>query len=201
MKASGKLSAILAVAVASASVLSFASCGKQGDDQVSTTAPATTAAVTDAGPTDVQYVPNVTKPSYEADTIEVERSRVNEYATEPDGDGSFVTEVGSVQFVYPEYFAQGNSYVSIKEIVVDDQGFTSKADAYVDFAVLARGEGEDKVKVSYIGYDANGEITRRSQITVNLFGLNVGEISEGNRMDFKRETVKIVFTEFKEITE
>ncbi len=194
------ISAILAVIIAFACVISLASCNDPKTPEVSQTQ-ATEATTAKPAETDVNYVPNVTAPAATAGTVEEKHSRINEYATEPDGDGSFVTEVGEVQFVYPEYFAQGNSYVKIKKIVVDDQGFTSKADAYVDFEVLARGAGEDKVKVSYIGYDANGEITRRSQITVNLFGLNVGDISEENRMDFKRETVKIVFTEFKPIEE
>ena len=194
MKKSRIISAILAVVIASASILSLASCGGNETPETPSDA-ATTAPVTEAK-TDVQYVPNVTKPAAAPETLEQDQSRVNEYATKPDGDGSFITEIGSVKFVYPEYFADGNSYVAIRNIVVDDLGFTSKADAYVDFEVLARGKNEDKVKISYIGYDANGEITRRSQITVNLFGLNVGEISKENRMDFKRETVKIVFTEF-----
>lgn len=194
MKKTRIISAILAVIIASASILSLASCG--GNENPEASSNATTAPVTEAEKTDVQYVPNETKPAAAPETVEQDQSRVNEYATQPGGDGSFVTEIGSVKFVYPEYFADGNSYVAIRNIVVEDLGFTSKADAYVDFEVLARGKNEDKVRVSYIGYDANGEITRRSQITVNLFGLNVGEISEENRMDFKRETVKIVFTEF-----
>ncbi len=194
MKKSRIISAILAVIIASASILSLASCGGNENPDVSLNA--TTAPVTEAEKTDVQYVPNETKPANAPGTVEQDQSRVNEYATKPDGDGSFVTEIGAVKFVYPEYFADGNSYVAIRNIVIDDLGFTSKADAYVDFEVLARGKNEDKVRISYIGYDANGEITRRSQITVNLFGLNVGDISKENRMDFKRETVKIVFTEF-----
>ena len=194
MKKSRIISAILAVVIASASILSLTSCG--GNETPEASSNATAAPVTESEKTDVQYVPNETKPAAAPGTVEQEQSRINEYATEPDGDGSFVTEIGAVKFVYPEYFADGNSYVAIRNIVIDDLGFTSKADAYVDFEVLARGKNEDKVRVSYIGYDANGEITRRSQITVNLFGLNVGEISKENRMDFKRETVKIVFTEF-----
>ncbi len=194
MKASKLISAILVIAIALVSVLSLTACdGKE--PEISHTEPPT-AATTKPAATDVQYEPNVTKPGSAANTVEEDLSRINEYATKPDGDGTFVTEVGAVKFVYPEYFAQGNSYVAIDKIVVDDLGFTARADAYVDFKVLARGANEDKVKISYIGYDENGEITRRSQITVDLFGLKVGEISKENRMDFKRETVKIVFTEF-----
>ena len=191
------LSVILALIVALACVVSLASCdgAKTPETSQTQTTEKATEKVTEKK-TDVNYVPNETAPAVTAGTVEEDHSRINEYATKPSGNGEFVTEIGQVKFVYPEFFADGNSYVKIKKIVVDDQGFTSKADAYVDFEVMARGKNEDKVKVSYIGYDANGEITRRSQITVNLFGLNVGDISEENRMDFKRETVKIVFTEF-----
>ncbi|MBO5859079.1 MAG: hypothetical protein J6R20_04815 [Clostridia bacterium] len=199
MKKSRIISAILAGIIAVSSVISLAACN--GNETPEASSNATTAPVTEAEKTDVNYVPNETKPAAAPGTFEQDQSRVNEYATKPDGDGSFVTEIASVKFVYPEYFAEGNSYVAIKNIVVDDLGFTSKADAYVDFEVLARGKNEDKVRVSYIGYDAEGNVTRRSQITVNLFGLNVGEISKENRMDFKRETVKIVFTEFTPISE
>ncbi len=194
MKKSRIVSAILAVVIASASILSLSACG--GKETPETSSVPTTAPVTESDKTDVQYVPNETKPAQAPATLEEEQSRINEYATQPDGDGSFVTEIGAVKFVYPEYFADGNSYVAIRNIVIDDLGFTAKADAYVDFEVLARGANEDKVRVSYIGYDADGNVTRRAQITVNLFGLNVGDISKENRMDFKRETVKIVFTEF-----
>ena len=179
--------------------MALASSNKK-EEEVTTVAPETTQSVSQ-GATDVQYVPNVTKPAEQAGTVEEDLSRINEYATSPSGDGSFVTEISGVKFVYPEYFAWGNSYVAIRSIEVDDTGFTHNADAWVDFEVLARGENEDVVKLSYIGYDAEGNITRRSQITVNLFGYNIGDIVEDCRMDFKRETVKIVLTEFKEITE
>ena len=214
MKKSRIIAAIFAIAITFVSVFALASCQKDSKDKeiekskttkavsenetvklpstVSTTQPAT----------DVDFVPNVTSPANPAEEVTQGLTRVNEYATNPD-TGKLVTEVGEIEFVYPEYFAQGNSYVAIRDILIDDTGFTHNADAYVDFEVLARGDGEEEktVKVSYIGYDANGEITRRSQITVNLFGTNVGDIIEDCRMDFKRETVKIVFTEFKEITE
>ena len=199
MKKSRIISAVLAGIVAASSVMALASCNKK-EETVTTAAPETTQSVSQ-GATDVQYVPNVTKPAEQAGTVEEDLSRINEYATSPSGDGSFVTEISGVKFVYPEYFAWGNSYVAIKNIEVDDTGFTHNADAWVDFEVLARGENEDVVKLSYIGYDADGNITRRSQITVNLFGYNIGDIVEDCRMDFKRETVKIVLTEFKEITE
>ena len=188
------VSIILALIIAFASVISLASCDNTAKTPETSQTQATEKATEKA--TDVQYVPNETAPANAPQTLEEELSRINEYATKTSGDGSFVTEIGQVKFVYPEYFADGNSYVAIKKIVVDDQGFTSRADAYVDFEVLARGKNEDQVKISYIGYDADGEITRRSQITVDLFGLNIGDISTENRMDFKRETVKIVFTEF-----
>lgn len=205
MKKSRILAAILAIAITLASVFALASCEK--DDKAETTrnteAPETTKAVSaEELTTDVNFVPNVTKPANPAEEVTQGLTRINEYATNPD-TGKYETEIGAVEFVYPEYFAQGNSYVAIRDIMIDDTGFTHNADAYVDFEVLARGEGEEEktVKVSYIGYDENGEITRRSQITVNLFGKNVGDMIEDCRMDFKRETVKIVFTEFKEITE
>ncbi len=194
------VSVILALVIAFACVVSLASCDGTKTPEASQTQATEkkTEKVTEKQ-TDVDYIPNETAPAATAGTVEEDHSRINEYATKADSDGSFVTEIGQVKFVYPEYFADGNSYVKIKKIVVDDQGFTSRADAYVDFEVVARGKNEDKVRVSYIGYDADGEITRRSQITVDLFGLNVGDISEENRMDFKRETVKIVFTDFKPI--
>lgn len=202
MKKSRILSSVIAAVIVASSVFALASCNKDEKDNATTgtTAPAAAQNVTQ-GATDVQYVPNVTAPASPAETVEEDHSRVNEYATEPDGDGSYVTEISEVKFVYPEYFAWGNSYVAIRSIEVDDTGFTHNADAWIDFEVLARGENEDTVKLSYIGYDADGNITRRSQITVNLFGSDVGDIVEDCRMDFKRETVKIVFTEFKEITE
>lgn len=200
MKKSRIISSVLAVIVAASSVFALASCNKDEKETATTTAPVATHKA-EEGVTDVEFVPNVTAPSAPAETVEEDHSRINEYATEPNGDGSFTTEIGAVKFVYPEYFAWGNSYVAIKAIEVDDTGFTHNADAWVDFEVLARGENEDAVKISYIGYDDEGNITRRSQITVNLFGFNVGDIVEDCRMDFKRETVKIVFTEFKEITE
>ena len=207
MKKSKIVSAILALIIASASVLSLSSCGKGDEDVTKITDNVTKESVTAApngvteAATDVKYTPNVTQPASQAGTLEEDLSRINEYATEPGGDGSFVTEIAAVKFVYPDYFADGNSYVAIRDIEVDDTGIRHNADAWVDFEVLARGANEDKVKISYIGYDADGNVTRRSQITVNLYGKNVGDIVEDCRMDFKRETVKIVFTEFVEITE
>ena len=203
MKKSRIISSVLAVIIAASSVMALASCDKKDEKdekEATTTAPQTTKSVSQEV-TDVQYVPNVTKPANQPETLEEDLSRINEYATSPNGDGTFVTEISGVKFVYPDYFADGNSYVSIRNIRIEDDGITQKADAYIDFEVLARGKDEDVVQLSYIGYDADGNITRRSQITVRLFGYNVGEVIEDCRMDFKRETVKIVITEFKEITE
>lgn len=202
MKKSRIISSVLAVVIAASSIFALAACNKEEKEAetTGTTAPAVTQGASQEA-TDVQYVPNVTKPANQPETFEEDISRINEYATEAGGDGSFVTEISGIKFVYPDYFADGNSYVAIRSIEVEDTGFTSKADAWVDFEVLARGENEDTVKLSYIGYDADGNITRRSQITVGLFGYNIGDVVENCRMDFKRETVKIVITEFKEITE
>ena len=209
MKKSKLIAAVLALVLAFSGIFMLASCDKDGgadttaapvQSSAETTAPVFTPPTEPA--TDAEFVPNVTAPSAPAVEVTEALTRVNEYATNPD-TGSYVTEISNVEFVYPEYFAQGNSYVAIRNIEIEDMGFTHNADAYVDFEVLARGDGEDEkvVKVSYIGYDAEGGITRRSQITVNLYGHEVGEIIEDCRMDFKRETAKIVFTEFKEITE
>ncbi len=202
MKKSRIIAAILAIALTFGSVFVLASCGKVDEDKNTTTAATKAAEKTQVLTTDVDFVPNVTTPANPAEPVSQGATRVNEYATDPDS-GKYITEISNVEFVYPDYFAQGNSYVAIRDIEIDDTGFTHNADAYVDFEVLARGAGDEEkvVKVSYIGYDAEGNITRRSQITVNLFGKNVGDIIEDCRMDFKRETVKIVFTEFKEITE
>lgn len=202
MKKSRIISSLLAVIVAASSVFALASCDKDEKD-TATTATTVSSAEQDTtqGETDVQYVPNVTKPEKQPEILEEDLSRINEYATNPNGDGTFVTEIGGVKFVYPEYFADGNSYVAIRNIRIEDDGINQKADAYVNFEVLARGATEDTVKLSYIGYDADGNISRRSQMTIHLFGHNVGDIIEDCRMDFKRETVKLVITEFKEITE
>lgn len=202
MKKTRIIAAVIAIALVFASVFALASCGKGDHDEVVPTHTNGAAENTKEVTTDVEFTPNATKPANPAIEVTEGLTRVNEYATDPDS-GNQVTEISNVEFVYPEYFAQGNSYVAIRDIVIDDTGFTHNADAYVDFEILARGAGEEEkvVKVSYIGYDANGGITRRSQITVNLFGKNVGDMVEDCRMDFKRETVKIVFTEFVEITE
>ena len=122
MKKSRIISAVLAVIVAASSVFALAACNKEETAETTgTTAPAVTQSVSQEA-TDVQYVPNVTKPANQPETLEEDLSRVNEYATNPNGDGTFVTEISGVKFVYPEYFADGNTYVAIRNIVIEDDG-------------------------------------------------------------------------------
>ena len=180
MKKSKLIAAILALALTFSCVFALASCDK-GDEANTTAAPAQSEAETngDVAPltepaTDAEFVPNVTSPAVPAVEVTEGQTRINEFATNPD-TGSYVTEISNVEFVYPDYFAQGNSYVAIRNIEIEDLGFTHNADAYVDFEVLARGDGEDEktVKISYIGYDANGEV------------ILIDEIASGNMRVYK----------------
>jgi hypothetical protein len=110
----------------------------------------------------------------------------------------YVETVNNVELVFSSYHVYGNTVASIVNVDLEDDGFSLKADGYVDVRVDAIGSRSDNMKIGFIGYDAEGTVVRDSYLLVPLKGVKEGDIVEDRRIDFPRECVKIVFTDWVE---
>lgn len=110
----------------------------------------------------------------------------------------YIETVNNVEFVLSSYYVYGNSVATIENIELEDDGFSVRANGYVNVRVNAIGSRKDNIKIGYIGYDENGSVVRNSYILVPLKGVKKGDLVEDRRLDFPRECVKIVFTDWVE---
>lgn len=110
----------------------------------------------------------------------------------------YIETVNNVEFVLSSYYVYGNTVATIENIELEDDGFSVRADGFVSVRVNGIGSRRDNMKIGYIGYDANGTVVRDSYMLVPLKGVKEGDLVEDRRIDFPRECVKIVFTDWVE---
>ena len=106
----------------------------------------------------------------------------------------YVETVNNVELVFSSYHVYGNTVASIVNVDLEDDGFSLKADGYVDVRVDAIGSR----RTSNSGSETEGTVVRDSYLLVPLKGVKEGDIVEDRRIDFPRECVKIVFTDWVE---
>ncbi len=110
----------------------------------------------------------------------------------------YVETINNVEVVLSSYYVYGNSVATIEDVKLEDDGFRSWAEGRATVRVNAIGSRSDDIKIGYTGYDADGNVVRKSYILIPLDKVKKGEVVENRRFDFPRETVKIVFENYVE---
>ncbi len=110
----------------------------------------------------------------------------------------YVETINNVEVVLSSYYVYGNSVATIEDIELSDDGFSVWADGRAKVRVNAIGSRRDDMKIGFSGYDAEGNLVRKSYILIPLDKVKEGTLVENRRFDFPRETVKIVFEDYVE---
>lgn len=108
----------------------------------------------------------------------------------------YVETVNNVEIVLSSYYVYGNSVATIENIELEDDGFSVRANGYMDVKVTGIGSRSDDMKIGYTGYDKDGNVVRNSFVLVPFDDVKEGDIVEDRRFDFPRECVKIVFENY-----
>ena len=110
----------------------------------------------------------------------------------------YIETVNNVEMVFSSYYVFGNTVATIEDVELEDDGFSVRANGFVDVRVNAIGSRGDNMKIGFKGYDKDGNVVRDSFILVPLKGVKKGDLVEDRRIDFPRECVKIVFCDYVE---
>lgn len=111
---------------------------------------------------------------------------------------TFIETINNVEMVYNSYYIYGKNAVKIKSVVLEDDGISYNADGYIDVEAITVGSRSELMKVGYTAYDAEGNIVRDTYFSVPLKGVKAGDTVTERRIDYPRETVKIVFHDYVE---
>ncbi len=110
----------------------------------------------------------------------------------------YVQTVNNVELIVSSYYVYGNSAAKISNIKLEDDGISLNANGSADVEMIEVGSKKDGMKIGFTAYDAEGKIVRSNFILANLKDAKDGDILEGRRFDFPRNTVKIVFHNYVE---
>lgn len=113
----------------------------------------------------------------------------------------YIETVNNVEIVLSSYYVYGNTVAKIEDISLEDDGFSVRADGFANVRILGIGKKSDDMKIAYTGYNAEGEIVRKSYMLVPLKDAKEGEIVADRRFDFPRDCVKLVFSNYVEEAE
>ena len=119
----------------------------------------------------------------------------------------YKSTVDTIDFELSSYYVYNNSVVEITDIEMEDE-YTRNIGGYATVKINALGNSrKEGVRIAYKAYDAKGEVVRSSYILVPLKDVRfskdetrdakVGDVITDRRFDFPRETVKIVFEDYK----
>lgn len=111
---------------------------------------------------------------------------------------TYIETVNSVEIVYESYYIFGKNAATITGLELTDDGISYNADGYVQVKLLTVGSRSENMKIGYTAYDAEGNIVRNTYFSVPMKGVKEGDTVEDRRIDYPRETVKIVFHDYVE---
>ncbi len=168
------ISATLALVIA---LLCFVGCAKLPDDPVTTTAEK------------YSYVS-----PYGATAPVPDNQDEHPDATSP----QFVETINNVEVVFGSYYVYGKNAAKITSVDLRDTGISYNADGFVNVELLTVGSRSQDMKIGYTAYDKDGNVVRDIYFSVPMKGTKKGDIVENRRIDFPRETVKIVFHDYVE---
>ncbi len=114
----------------------------------------------------------------------------------PEMPVQYIETVNKIDCVFSSYYVYKNTVATITSIELSDDGFSLNADGYVDIKVDAIGSRSNALRIGYFAYDATGKIVKDSHVLALLDGVKEGDTVEDCRLEFPRETVKIVFFDY-----
>lgn len=141
-------------------------------------------------------------PETPAETYTAQYTYINPLATTAvaanDSDGTtYVQTSNSIDFVLEDYYVYGNTVAKITNVTIDDYGI-GNVNGFADVELIAIGRRSENLRIAYKAYNAAGELVRSSYILTLLKGTDCkeGDIVEGRRFDFPRDTVKVEFCSY-----
>lgn len=108
----------------------------------------------------------------------------------------YIETINNIEFVFSSYYVYGKNAASLKINKLNYDGFSLNPNGFVDVTAVTVGRRSDDMKIGYTAYDADGKVIRDSFILAKLDGVKAGDVIEGRRFDFPKETVKIVFHDY-----
>lgn len=167
------ISAFLALTVA---ILCFAGCAKLPDEPITT---------------------SVEKQSY-VSPYGATAPAPDNAEDDPTRPVTYIETINSVEIIYESYYIYGKNAAKITSLELTDDGFSYNADGYLSVELLTVGSRSENMKIGYTAYDAEGNVVRDTYFSVPMKGIKTGDIVEKRRIDYPRDTVKIVFHDYME---
>lgn len=122
----------------------------------------------------------------------------DEYPEAATGSPQYVETINNVEVIFNSYYVYGKNAAKITAVDLRDSGISYNADGFVNVELLTVGSRSENMKIGYTAYDADGNVVRDIYFSVPMKGVKKGDIVENRRIDFPRETVKIVFHDYVE---